>query len=378
MVLDRQRGLLRGAVESNGGVVVDCQGDAMFAAFGSAGAGVAAAATAQAALASEGWPDGTSVRVRMALHTGEPHRTADGYTGIDVVRAARLCAAGHGGQVLMTEPTRLLSGADTIDLGAAHLPDMDESEHVHQLVVPGLEQSFPPLRRTSATPLETLDERTASTSASTALPRRSSSGSRTASPRPSSAGSTGPARSGAGTRQPQGTADAWRAARRQARRTGCTNRTRAAARARDIARRCGRRVRTPSRTCRPDARSAAATRARRAGSSHETPGFGIRAGERCTPTRAADSRRDGSLCKCGRPPRLRCRPPRRATGRASVARSAPAGSHPRRSPRTARRCCGLPRRCRSRRRPREGRVQRSGACTFDRRNRRPVPGVPRR
>jgi class 3 adenylate cyclase len=159
IVLDRQRGLLRGAVESNGGVVVDCQGDAMFAAFGSAAAGVAAAATAQAALASEGWPDGTSVRVRMALHTGEPHRTADGYTGIDVVRAARLCAAGHGGQVLMTEPARLLSGADTIDLGAAHLPDMDGSEHVHQLIVPGLEQSFPPLRRTTATPLETLDEK---------------------------------------------------------------------------------------------------------------------------------------------------------------------------------------------------------------------------
>lgn len=157
-VLDRQRRLLRGAVQSSGGVVVDCQGDAMFAAFRSAAAGVAAATAAQAALASEDWPDGSSVRVRMALHTGEPHRTADGYTGIDVVRAARLCAAGHGGQVLMTEPARLLSGAETIDLGAAHLPDMDESEHVHQLVAPGLDRSFPPLRRTTATPLETLDE----------------------------------------------------------------------------------------------------------------------------------------------------------------------------------------------------------------------------
>jgi class 3 adenylate cyclase len=156
-VLDRQRRLLRGAVESNGGVVVDCQGDAMFAAFRSVSGGVAAATAAQTALASEDWPDGTAVRVRMALHTGEPHRTDDGYTGIDVVRAARLCAAGHGGQVLMTEPARLLSGAETIDLGAAHLPDMDESEHVHQLVAPGLERSFPPLRRTTATPLETLD-----------------------------------------------------------------------------------------------------------------------------------------------------------------------------------------------------------------------------
>jgi class 3 adenylate cyclase len=154
-VLERQRAILREAVEAADGVVVDCQGDAMFAAFTSASAGVAAAIAAQTSFASEHWPDGTKVRVRMALHTGEPHHTADGgYTGIDVVRAARLCSAGHGGQVLLTEAARLLSGARTTDLGAAQLQDMDGPEHVHQLVAPGLGDSFPPLRRTAALPMD--------------------------------------------------------------------------------------------------------------------------------------------------------------------------------------------------------------------------------
>jgi class 3 adenylate cyclase len=157
-VLHRQRLLLREAIAAGDGVVVDCQGDAMFAAFRSAPAGVAAAAAAQRGHAQEQWPDGTRVRVRMALHTGEPHLTADGgYTGIDVVRAARLCAAGHGGQVLMTDTTRSISRAETIDLGSASLPDMDGPERVYQLVVPGLQAEFPPLRRTAASPLETIE-----------------------------------------------------------------------------------------------------------------------------------------------------------------------------------------------------------------------------
>ena len=157
-VLERQRTLLRDAIEGADGVIVDCQGDAMFGAFGSATAGVAAAIAAQNSLESERWPDGTRVRVRMALHTGEPHRTAngDGYTGIDVVRAARLCSAGHGGQVLLTDAARLLSGANTIDLGVAQLQDIDGGEHVHQLVAPGLASSFPPLRRTAALPMDAL------------------------------------------------------------------------------------------------------------------------------------------------------------------------------------------------------------------------------
>jgi class 3 adenylate cyclase len=158
-VLKRQRDLLREAVAAGDGVVVDCQGDALFAAFTSARSAVAAAIVAQREHTLAEWPDGTAVRVRMALHTGEPHNTADGgYTGVDVVRAARLCAAGHGGQVLLSETTRAVSGAETIDLGATALPDMDAPEHVYQLVAQGLERDFPPLRHTTATPLETLEQ----------------------------------------------------------------------------------------------------------------------------------------------------------------------------------------------------------------------------
>ena len=157
-VLKQQRGLLREAVAAGDGVVVDCQGDAMFAAFRSAPSGVAAAIVTQRQHTLAEWPDGTAVRVRMSLHTGEPHLTDEGgYTGIDVVRAARLCAAGHGGQVLLTEATRLISGAETVDLGSTSLPDMDGPEHVYQLVAPGLGKDFPPLRHTAATPLETLE-----------------------------------------------------------------------------------------------------------------------------------------------------------------------------------------------------------------------------
>ncbi|TMB86366.1 MAG: adenylate/guanylate cyclase domain-containing protein [Chloroflexi bacterium] len=141
-VLERQRALLRDAVRGAGGVVVDCQGDAMFAAF----------------LAQEAWPNGAAVRVRVALHTGEPQMTEDGagYAGIDVVRAARLCAAGHGGQVLLTETTRVLSGVETIDLGPTQLRDLDGPEQVYQLVAPGLAGEFPPLRANAASPLEDL------------------------------------------------------------------------------------------------------------------------------------------------------------------------------------------------------------------------------
>jgi class 3 adenylate cyclase len=150
-VLERHRTILRRAVTDAGGVVVDCQGDALFAAFRSARSGVAAAVSGQRALAAEPWPNDEQLRVRMALHTGEPHPTADGgYTGIDVVRGARLCCAGHGGQVLLTEVVRLLAGVAARDLGPVRLRDIDEPEHVHQLVADGLAEGFPTLREQAA------------------------------------------------------------------------------------------------------------------------------------------------------------------------------------------------------------------------------------
>jgi class 3 adenylate cyclase len=156
-VLNRHRVLLRDAIEAKDGVVVDCQGDAMFAAFRSARGCVEAAVNGQAHLARESWPQAGVVRVRMALHTGEPSRTGEGYTGIDVVHAARLCAAAHGGQVLLTEAARWVSRAETADLGQITLPDLDEPETVYQLVASGLASSFPPLRTGAGSPLDAIE-----------------------------------------------------------------------------------------------------------------------------------------------------------------------------------------------------------------------------
>jgi class 3 adenylate cyclase len=152
-LLARHRDLLREVVETEGGTVVDCQGDSMFAVFSSAAACVRAASEAQRRMAAEPWPDGVAVRIRIGVHTGEPARTVDGgYAGVDVSHAARLCAAGHGGQVLLSESARLISGADTRSLGTAALPDIEPPEVVHQLVGTGLGEDFPPLRTNAHPP----------------------------------------------------------------------------------------------------------------------------------------------------------------------------------------------------------------------------------
>jgi class 3 adenylate cyclase len=98
--LAQHRRCIRDAVAAHGGVEVDTQGDAFFVAFASAAAAVTAARVAQEALA----PD--RIRVRMGLHTGSPHLTAEGYVGEDVHLGARIAAAGHGGQVLLSAATR--------------------------------------------------------------------------------------------------------------------------------------------------------------------------------------------------------------------------------------------------------------------------------
>ena len=118
------------------GVEVDTQGDAFFVAFARASDAVAAAGYAQHALAAG------PVRVRMGLHTGEPLRTDEGYVGFDVHRAARIAAAGHGGQVLLSQATADLAGADVRDLGLHRLKDLSAPERLFQLGTEG----FPPLK----------------------------------------------------------------------------------------------------------------------------------------------------------------------------------------------------------------------------------------
>ena len=95
------------------------EGDAFFVVFESAGDAAAAAAEAQRALAEHDWPDGNEIRVRMGLHTGEPRPVDGSYVGLDVHQAARVMAAGHGGQVLVSEATRALLGEESASATSA-------------------------------------------------------------------------------------------------------------------------------------------------------------------------------------------------------------------------------------------------------------------
>ena len=105
-VLSTHRRIIRGAFSSHDGIEIDTQGDAFFFAFPRARDAVAAAVEAQRAHTAADWPGGETVRVRMGLHTGEPAIHEEGYVGLDVVRAARICTVGHGGQTLLSETTR--------------------------------------------------------------------------------------------------------------------------------------------------------------------------------------------------------------------------------------------------------------------------------
>ena len=158
--LAEHRRLIRDAFAARGGQEIDTQGDAFFFCFERARDAVAAAVAAQRGLAAHAWPDGTELRVRMSLHTGEPVVGEEGYVGIDVHRAARICSAGHGGQVLLSATTAALvsgampDGVTKLDLGAVRLKDIEEPEHVTQLVIDGLPGSFPPLRVEQEEPMD--------------------------------------------------------------------------------------------------------------------------------------------------------------------------------------------------------------------------------
>jgi predicted ATPase/class 3 adenylate cyclase len=151
-LLEAHQRLLRESFAGRGGVEVATEGDSFFVVFPAAPPAVAAAVHAQRALASHTWPEGTEVKVRMGLHTGEGIRGADNYVGLDLHRAARIAAAGHGGQVVVSDTTRALversapEGVTFRDLGEYRLKDLAHPEHLHQAVVEGLPSDFPPLR----------------------------------------------------------------------------------------------------------------------------------------------------------------------------------------------------------------------------------------
>ena len=122
-----------------GGVEIGTEGDSFFVAFPTASGALRAAVAAQRALAAHPWPDGNPIRVRMGLHTGEGVLGGDNYVGIDVNRAARIAAAGHGGQIVISEATRVLVAGDVPDgvtfrdLGLHDLKGLEHPERLHDL-----------------------------------------------------------------------------------------------------------------------------------------------------------------------------------------------------------------------------------------------------
>jgi DNA-binding NarL/FixJ family response regulator len=135
--LERHRRAVREAVAASGGEEIDCRGDEFSIAFGDPLRAVEAARAIQRAHTE-------SMRVRIGIHSGEPMRADGGYVGLDVHRAARICAAGHGGQVLLSETTSALVGDDVElqDLGEHRLRGLEQAEHIFQVGA----DTFPPLR----------------------------------------------------------------------------------------------------------------------------------------------------------------------------------------------------------------------------------------
>src|SRR5919109_1532214 len=157
-VQDRHEEILRAAVGAEGGVEVRTEGDSFFVVFRTPAQAVRAVVVAQRELAAADWPHGQPLRVRMGVHTGEGVLGGGDYIGIDVNRAARIAAAGHGGQVLLSDTTRSLvehSLPEDIglkDLGDHRLKDIEHPEHLHDLVVDGLDAEFAPIRTLEVRP----------------------------------------------------------------------------------------------------------------------------------------------------------------------------------------------------------------------------------
>ena len=157
-VRDGYAEIIRGALAEGGGVEVSTEGDSFFAAFANPRGAVAAAASAQRSLASHDWSPADGLRVRMGVHTGDGVLGGDDYVGIDVHRAARIADAAHGGQVVLSQATRglvehtLPDGTSLRDLGEHRLRDIDDPEHLYDLVIEGTPSEFPPPRTLDARP----------------------------------------------------------------------------------------------------------------------------------------------------------------------------------------------------------------------------------
>jgi DNA-binding NarL/FixJ family response regulator len=145
-VLSDVRELQRAAVARAGGREIDCRGDELFAVFEESRPAAAAALDIQRDVSRRDWPADERVRVRIGLHTGEAERAGDGFVGLEVHRASRICQAAHGGQVVLSEDALDGAGADVRELGEYEFRGLREPERLFQLVADGLPDDFPPLR----------------------------------------------------------------------------------------------------------------------------------------------------------------------------------------------------------------------------------------
>ena len=153
VLADHQR-LLRDAFTASGGSEIDTQGDSFFFCFRHARDAVRAAADGQRALLAHTWPEDGEVRVRIGIHTGEGSESGGRYHGLAVHRARRICDAGHGGQILLSQTSHTLledeeaehEGFTLLDLGPHRLKDFDRPVVLHQVVAPDLPTDFPPIR----------------------------------------------------------------------------------------------------------------------------------------------------------------------------------------------------------------------------------------
>src|SRR6202158_1037839 len=151
-VLHDQRRLMRSAIAENNGVELGTEGDSFFVVFASATDATQAVVSGQHALAGHYWTGGKTVRVRMGLHTGEARRIGDDYVGLDVHRAARIAACGHGGQVVLSDTVQALveqalpAGTSLRDLGQHRLKPLPPPERLSQLDIEGLPTESPPLK----------------------------------------------------------------------------------------------------------------------------------------------------------------------------------------------------------------------------------------
>jgi class 3 adenylate cyclase len=150
-LLDRVRDLIRQAIVAHGGYEVDARADEFFAVHATARDALDAAIEIQTAMDAATWPGGHQVRVRIGIHSGSPAVTDTGYVGMPVHVTARVCNAGHGGQILVTSATGqelgAVAGPVTLDsLGPVTLPGLPAPEELFQVGAPGLQREFPNLR----------------------------------------------------------------------------------------------------------------------------------------------------------------------------------------------------------------------------------------